>query len=409
MTPGGTTAFRILAVADSESFLKWAATTLDRLAADDPATDVRLVVVKGPLEPSPGQVGAALSGTTAENAPVVSRRGLKELVKTFRPDAVLVAATGPVAEMIARTTLRAAEGARPVLFSGPPGMAMSAAATTGVKWRYRWCDVYVVHSPREVDLFAAAFARHGAHPRMVLSRLPFLGERSGGPPMEVTRVVFAPQSIAPHTRSDRVAILEGLAALYRTGLDVIVKVRTLAGEQQTHHEALPFDVLWRQEHARIGLPRGALRFAAGPMREWLAPGTALVTVSSTAALEALSLGLPTALLSDFGIGPALGNEVYEGSGCLVRLADLADVLRQGGPLAHEGWLASTYLHDHPGDLRAALEDVAAVRSAGRPTRSAVRPVNVPVAAYTALKSDVPALWLPARWTRALVGRFVKLH
>ncbi|WP_444547752.1 DUF6716 putative glycosyltransferase, partial [Streptomyces fradiae] len=42
----------------------------------------------------------------------------------------------------------------------------------------------------------------------------------------------------------------------------------------------------------------------------------LVTVSSTAALEALHRGVPTAVLTDLGVREALGNHHFIGSGLL---------------------------------------------------------------------------------------------
>lgn len=409
---------RVLAVVDSESFLKWAVSTLSLVRRDGSDADGRVVVVKGPLEPSPDQVATAMAGTGITEYRVLSRRQLAGLVARHPPDAVLVGATGPVAELIALTVLRASGEHRPALLSGPPGMALSPASAIGVKWRHRWCDAYVVHSPAEVDLFREAFAREGASPRIVLSRLPFLARTSMGaergaptaPPLPPRRVVFAPQSTVPHLRADRLKLLRGLAHLHDEGFDVVVKLRTRVGEQQTHYEALPYETLWRQEHTRLGYDIGALRFEAGTLVEWLTPGSALVTVSSTAALESLALGLPTAVLADFGVNEDLANTAYEHSGCLVRLNELPDLLRAGEPRANEQWLAANYLHDAPNELGPVLDDFAARRRGGAlpPVRSR-KPDNWFVHLYSAVKSDLPVLWYPARWGRAVLGRFRALR
>ena len=52
---------RVLAVADSDSYVKWAAATLDRL--DD--VDASLVVLDSPVRPSPAQVHAAVAATVS--------------------------------------------------------------------------------------------------------------------------------------------------------------------------------------------------------------------------------------------------------------------------------------------------------------------------------------------------------
>lgn len=62
----------------------------------------------------------------------------------------------------------------------------------------------------------------------------------------------------------------------------------------------------------------------------------LVTVSSTAALEALHRRIPTALLTDLGVREALGNHHFTGSGCLASW----DQLDAGHlPKADEEWVA----------------------------------------------------------------------
>lgn len=402
---------QVLAVADSESFVKWSAATLASLSATRDDVEPSIVVIRGPLEPSPSQLQAATAGTRFETIPTISRRELARRIATRRPEAVLVAATGPVAEMIALTVIQASGEKPPVLLAGPPGVAMSRAATTGVLWRHRWCDAYIVHSPREADRFSAAFARLGAHPEIVLEPLPFLrGAEHVIPARErVQRVVFAPQAVVPHARADRVAILDSLARLKEDdGYDVVVKVRSRPGEQQTHHEALPFEVLWAQEHAGLGHGRDALRFESGPMAQWLTPGSALVTVSSTAALESMSYGLPTALLADFGVDDALGNPVYAGSGCEVRLSDLGEALRQGGPLPTQQWMQDNYFHGVTGELARrlpALVDAARADSSRRPPR----PVRPLVYHYSTIKSRLPWMWYPARLARRIIGRLKPLY
>jgi len=84
-----------------------------------------------------------------------------------------------------------------------------------------------------------------------------------------------------------------------------------------------------------------LEFCTGSMAEQLTPGTAMVTVSSTAALEALDAGLPVLVLSDFGVSDEMLNKVFEGSGLLGTLADL-----KAGRFFHpeQGWLRDNYFH-----------------------------------------------------------------
>ena len=70
-----------------------------------------------------------------------------------------------------------------------------------------------------------------------------------------------------------------------------VKLRAWAGEPQTHLEQYPFDTLWGELVASRAVAGHELEFCTGSMAEQLVPGTAMVTVSSTAALEAIDNAL----------------------------------------------------------------------------------------------------------------------
>ncbi|MFC7405035.1 DUF6716 putative glycosyltransferase [Georgenia alba] len=375
----------VLAVVDSDSYLKWACTTLDRLPEGAGLTR-SVAVVRSPLMPSADQVAAAVAGTAIGTPEPVGVAGLGRLLARRRPDVVLVAATGPVAEMIARVAVRSGPAPRPALVSGLPGIALPASATA-VRYR-RWTDAFVVHSRTEAVAYRDLFDAHGPGPRIVLTRLPFLADPTDDPG-PVRRVVFAPQSLVPSDRADRVRVLDGLARVAAAGYEVLVKLRARAGERQTHNEAYPYDALWSDEHRDLGHPADAVTFVDGPMGEWLRPGTALVTVSSTAALESMALGLPTVLLDDFGVSETLLNEPFAGSGCLATLADVPELLARGGRRPDPGWLELNYLHGTPSELPAAIQDLAADRTAGRLEPREVAPVSWVRLLRTVARSAIP--------------------
>jgi hypothetical protein len=108
------------------------------------------------------------------------------------------------------------------------------------------------------------------------------------------------------------------------------------------------------------------------MRAALARARSLVTVSSTAALEAMDAGVPVVVLTDFGVTDALINTVFRGSGCL---GDLADVRAGRAFVPDPGWLADNYFHPaDEDDLGARLSDLVRRRDAGLlPRRTSARP------------------------------------
>ncbi|MGC5167343.1 DUF6716 putative glycosyltransferase [Luteimicrobium sp. DT211] len=351
---------RVLAVADSDSYLKWGAATLDGLR--DAGLSGRLVLVASPVLPSQAQVGAALAATGPPPA-VLRVGGLVRRLRQDPPDVLLVACTGPTARVVLALAGRVRP--RPVTVVGLPGWALPASVeAVGLR---RGADLFVAHSRAERAAFEPVVRRLSPGTRVVLSRLPFLAgagtHEPDGARRRVGRVVFAPQALVPASRPERERLLDGLVAVAAAGYEVVVKLRGRAAERQTHDERWPFDEL---AAARPGGAPG-LRFETGPLAAWLGPTSALVTVSSTAALEALAGGVPVALLDDFGVRDELINTAFRGSGLLVGLADLPAVLAAGGPVADPGWLDAHGLHREPSELPDALRTAAgAATGAGAP-------------------------------------------
>ncbi|ETK37317.1 DUF6716 putative glycosyltransferase [Microbispora sp. ATCC PTA-5024] len=355
---------RLLAVADSDSYLKWAAGLLDALP-EGWTTD--LAVVRTPITPSDGQIAAAVSGTRSAGPggdvapPVLTARQLRRAAERFRPDAILLACTGPVVDALAAEILSGLDP-RPVLVSGLPGISVPA---TEKAWLFRsGCDLFVVHSGREVAEFSAIGRELGGGGGVALARLPYLD--LGAPPVgERDRVIFATQAKVPRRREERESVLLALAALAeaRPDLDVVVKLRARDDERQTHNERHHYERLWREMAAAGRVRQDAVRFAAGPMHEHLTHAAGFVTVSSTAALEAIAQNVPLLVLSDFGVSAEMINLVFEGSGCLGTLEDLAKADFRT-PAAD--WCQANYFHDSSstdwgGRVAALVDDARAGR------------------------------------------------
>lgn len=359
---------RLLAVADSDSYLKWAAGLLDALPED---WTTELAVVRTPISPSEGQIAAAVSGTRSAGRglpEVLPARHLRRAAERFRPDAVLLACTGPVVDALAAETL-AGLRPRPVLVSGLPGISVPA---TEKAWLFRsGCDLFVVHSGREVAEFSAVGRALGGGGAVALARLPYLDLGVDGGTGERDRIVFATQAKVPRRREERERILLALAELgaARPDLDVVVKLRARDDERQTHNERHHYERLWAGLVAEGRVPPDAVRFAAGPMHEHLSRAAGFVTVSSTAALEAIARKVPLLVLSDFGVSAEMINLVFEGSGCLGTLGDLAGADFR---TPAEEWCRANYFHDASAtDWTARITDLVAAAREGRlePARS----------------------------------------
>ena len=155
-------------------------------------------------------------------------------------------------------------------------------------------------------------------------------------------VVFAAQPSVPSSREDRERIVGWLADTAAAHPDwrVVIKTRAVRGEQQTHHETYPYADL---------LPADApsnLVVETGPMGQHLDRALALVTVSSTALIEAIGRGLPALALTDFGVSRSMINEVFVGSGLEGTSEDL---IAGRFPSVDAGWLDDNYFHPASSD------------------------------------------------------------
>ncbi|NLT53070.1 MAG: hypothetical protein GXX79_00565 [Actinomycetales bacterium] len=331
---------RIHAVADSDSYLKWAAGLLSTVPGH---WDRRLEVVRSPIAPSPSQIADAVAATAFEDreVPQVTLREFRRTVLAAAPDAVLLACTGPVVDALIRELSEVR--AHLVLVTGLPGISIPATVKA---WLYRGAtDLFVVHSRREVRDFDALRRMLSATGTVGLATLPFLSAvpASAAGAGDRRSVVFAPQAKVPRDADDRVRILHALAdlALARSDLDVVVKLRARTGEEQTHRETDGYDLLWNDLVAQGTVTDGCLGFETGPMAEHLLRAAGFVTVSSTAAVEAMAQRVPLLVLDDFGVSGRMINKVFEGSGCLGSLGDLrAARFRLPAP----EWLADNYFH-----------------------------------------------------------------
>lgn len=348
----------ITAVADSDSYLKLACATLERIG---PGWEREVLLVRSPLLPTDEQLDAATLGTFMEGRRprVVSMGALPQAVRGS--GVVFAAATGPIVqELFARITAAAPDGRRrSALVSALPGVALPA---TRKAMHFRaLADAFFTHSHAEAEAFTAQCAQMSTPTpgRILVSKLPFLHSRGFPAPdrTPVTRLVFAAQAKVPVSREEREELLLGLdrAARLHPELEVIVKLRAWPGEPQTHLEPFPYDELHDDLVHSGRLKSSRLRFRAGSMAALLSPGTALLTLSSTAALESLDRGLPTMILSDFGVSQKLLNAVFEGSGLLGTLEDIAAL---DFALPRTSWLRENYFHASDGEPEAALRTLA---------------------------------------------------
>ena len=143
----------------------------------------------------------------------------------------------------------------------------------------------------------------------------------------------------------------------------VVKLRAWSEEQQTHKETWSYAEIMQDLVTQRCISADAVRFVGGSMHDALRTSRGFVTVSSTAALEAMAMNRPTLIISDFGVSAEMINLAFEESGCLGTLDDLrAGRLCQPDPQ----WLEANYFHaSEENNWFELLTQLLAVRAAGQ--------------------------------------------
>ncbi|MEU6141566.1 DUF6716 putative glycosyltransferase [Streptomyces sp. NPDC047081] len=309
---------RIAVVADSDTRWKWGASVARQLAPEHALDAVFLRGRSTPTERQLAEVG--IEPDTRREATVAELTGDKELAAA---DLVVLAVAGGTVLALTHALGAAWEGRerRPITVSGYVGVVYEKMVD-GLLTR-AGTDIVLANSAYDAARFARAFDSVGVDPESVVEcALPFLtGEPHRPSPDRPFTVTFAVQPSVPKDRSARLHLLERAARHARRHPDreVLVKLRSLPGEQTTHVEADPYQLLVE----RLSEPApDNLRLVYGNMAEVLDRTDLLVTVSSTAALESMHRGIPTAILTDCGVREAHGNHYFLHSGCLASWDDL---------------------------------------------------------------------------------------
>lgn len=319
---------RAVAIADADSFVKWGAWLIDAV----PGISRHLVLVRTPLTVSEAQLESALAGTSFDTD-AVTRLDFDAVASWLthdRPDVVVLAGRGPFVRLLGTQIDRVHP--RPVVVSGMPGV--SIPAMRGAAQYRRHTDLFVVHSRREMRAFSELSAKLSLPLDITLATLPYARRRSvaGG-----ADLVFAAQALVPRTREERIRLADILrrAALADPNRRVVVKLRSRPGESETHGEQFGFTGLLADRPDN-------LVFSHAPMSEALTTAAGLVTVSSTAALEAIAAGVPVIALDTFGVSKHNLNTVFERSGLLGSADDVV-----AGRFRHPNavWMRDNYFHD----------------------------------------------------------------
>ncbi len=330
-SPGSRAPRTALLVAAFDSQLKWCAGIRDELESRGFASRVVVPDTRSAL--SDQQVRDAGFGRPGRSDRV-DRLPWDDLVAAcLASDVVVSALAGPSTR---RLSLDVAAGTSPSApSSGPPGPVLVSGwvgiiiekITAGYLDR-SGTDVVAVNSTDDLAHFRRTGRTLGVPTdNLVLTGLPFLSSEPRPPrPGPVRTVLYADQPTVPATAPERAYVYRRLVEHARRHPDreVLLKPRHRPGEDTFH----------RMSHAPEGLlpadPPANFRIVHTPVPELLDQVDLLVTMSSTACLEAVDRGVRVALVLDLGVHERFGNHVFVDSG-LLRTFDQIDTDDLGAP------------------------------------------------------------------------------
>ncbi|WP_189958412.1 DUF6716 putative glycosyltransferase [Streptomyces alanosinicus] len=335
MPASATKSLRVAVLADSDTRWKWGALTAQRLAPADAEIRLDGYLLRGRATPTARQLKevGVRADSLREVTGVEFLRAMGAAAEDQYDVLILALVGGGVQAMLhgLRATWAGA-GKRPVVVTGYVGVVYEKL-TDGLLLRHG-ADLVLANSRHDADRFRAVYEGVGADASAVTEvALPFLGGAPYTGEHEPYTVVFAAQPSVPDSRKDRTYLLNRLIGHARKHpeREVLLKLRSKPGEHTTHIEELPYQKLVQGKE----LPAN-FRLVYGHMGEVLDRTDLLVTVSSTAALEALHRRIPTVVLTDLGVREVLGNHHFTGSGCLASWDQLDAGHR---PTADEEWVS----------------------------------------------------------------------
>lgn len=346
MPPTSSALPRLALVADTDSRWKWGTATAAKIG------DVELqhFLIDTALRPSDRQLREA--GVDPDAVTLVTIADLPAALEEHGSDIALVSLPGGACQAVLHAMASATWTNRPIVITGYVGVVYEKIIE-GLLLR-TGSDIVLANSGYDARTFTQYFTEYGADPAAIVeSPLPYLSSatRRGSHPHPYT-VTFAAQPSVPASARERNYVIERLVQHARLHPDreVILKLRGMPGEQVTHAEPYPYSKM--VERRKRDLPPN-FSMVGGPMSKVLHRTDLMVTVSSTAAVEAIQAGIATAVLTDFGISDRLGTPHYAGSGCLTSFDDI-----DGGaaPTASREWALDHGLLE--GDHQAIRERVA---------------------------------------------------
>ncbi|MDV2968149.1 DUF6716 putative glycosyltransferase [Nitratireductor aquimarinus] len=265
-------------------------------------------------------------------------------------DAVIAAKVMPSIRLALKNPKYRANTARPSFIVFQPGLELTPERGFSLRRLY---DAVFLMSTKHAALFRSMYAVKGQH---VSYGHPSFSWPAASVNTDTGHIVFFAQAISPATLESRLHILKMLNAMAKrySHRNVVIKLRHLPDEnaRHVHREEYPYPVLARDYVDDLAQN---LSFFSGTMEEVLSNTGYAITCTSTAAMDSLAAGVPTAVYLDFTefyldkLTRPMHNEFAESN----IIASLEDILHLRAEQVSKKWMANYFRGD---DLYEELEE-----------------------------------------------------
>lgn len=255
-----------------------------------------------------------------------TRENLKNLAQSSqlkKYDAVLLLLTGQeyrlFYEYFNLTVSKSRSDKRPIFFGGAVGI--DYRQRPNILYYRCGLDLYWIHAPADL-------ARQEEYKELfnfkeieeVLSGLPFA---CPGPSKRENMILFAGQPDVPQSKQERLYVVHKLLDLAKSKPthEVILKPRVKPGEQTFHTVAYYYEDLVNEIAIDRPIPQN-FKVCYDPIIQLLSRTELMLTISSTAAVEARMMGVNLGIINDFPPKPDYGRNFFSKSGCLINFDDL---------------------------------------------------------------------------------------
>nr|WP_319486588.1 DUF6716 putative glycosyltransferase [uncultured Cohaesibacter sp.] len=222
--------------------------------------------------------------------------------------------------------LQDGKGARPLIVAVYPGLVLryafdglSSRAAADLLWLNSKKDLIAYQS------MCSSFGVDGQNARdfglVPLLQAPYV-EDPRAPRQKA--MVFFEQAVIPRSLEDRRYLIEQLIALAEKYPDheLLLKPRTKPEDFTLHRTRAHFEALLKERQKQGYVLPGNLKVTYEGPKKLLSECAVCLTISSTVAIEALYMGIPTVIVGDFGSHDDSGLPFFFGSDIIRTFSDI---------------------------------------------------------------------------------------